>query len=402
MKINLVSCQFKKDIKESMHVMIGLSLGFIMALFPLLTEALDKNIKISEQQLSNLGVIAGHLNKVSQVPVLYAPAKVVLPAKHEYVITASQAGLITKLNAAIGDKVKKGEVLAQLNSPDLLSSQRLYIKANNELALQKLSYQRDQKLFDEGIIAERRFLETRSVYNSMLAEANERRQLLQIAGMTDAEINQLTKSLQLSGLLSIRTPISGVVLERLVMAGTRVDSLVPLYRIGDLEELWLEINIPQERIGQVKIGDKVILEKSFATAANEEQGNNSAKLLPLTAEIALLGENVNAENQTILARAVIKGHQDEVRPGQRVNIQIIQPYTSSLFSVPNNAIAQYEGQTFIFVRNEEGYLAHLVKVQGKQNEESIVSSSDLSGNETIAVKGAVALKANWLGLGSSE
>jgi len=402
MKINLVSSQLKLHSKASLGIIINLSLGFILVWVPLLSHALDKNIKISEQQLNNLGVIAGHLIKVSQVPLLYAPAKVVLPAKHEYVVTASQAGLITKLNAAIGDKVKKGEVLAELNSPDLLSSQRLYLKANNELALQQLSYQRDQKLFDEGIIAERRFLETRSVYNSMLAEANERRQLLQIAGMTDDEINQLTKSRQLSGLLSIRAPISGVVLERLVMAGTRIDSLVPIYRVGDLDELWLEINIPQERIGQVKIGDKVILEKSVATATTQEQGNNSAKLLPLTAEIALLGENVNAENQTILARAVIKGHQDEVRPGQRVNIQIIQPYTGTLFSVSNNAIAQYEGQVFIFVRNDEGYVAHLVKVQGKQGEESIISSSDLTGNETIAVKGAVALKANWLGLGSSE
>ena len=95
----------------------------------------------------------------------------VIPSTHEYIVSASQAGLITKLNAAMGDKVKKGEVLAQLNSPDLLSMQRLYLKAVSEMQLGSLTYQRDKKLLADGVIAERRWQETHSQYNAFVSEA---------------------------------------------------------------------------------------------------------------------------------------------------------------------------------------------------------------------------------------
>jgi cobalt-zinc-cadmium efflux system membrane fusion protein len=67
----------------------------------------------------------------------------------------------------------------------------------------------------------------------------------------------------------------------------------------------------------------------------------------------------------------------------------------------NTAIAQNEGKIFIFIRSQDGFNVSPVTVIGKQGEESIISG-DLTGDEDIAIKGAVALKANWLGLGSAE
>ncbi len=344
----------------------------------------ENSVKISEEHFGNLGVILGKLETATQIPLLTAPAKVVVPPTQEYVISASQAGLITKLNAAIGDKVKKDDVLVELNSPDLLSMQRLYLKAVSELQLGFIVYQRDKKLLQEGVIAERRWQETQGQYNAFLSEADEHKQLLQSAGMTNAEIERLRKTHQLSSQLSIHTPITGVVMERMAAAGERVGSLAPIYRIANLDELWLEINVPQERIGSLKIGDSVQIENT-----------------DITAKISLLGQSVNPENQTVLARAIIKGTQLTVRAGQRINIQIIQSSDQPLFKVPNTAIAQNEGKSFVFVRDKTGFSVTPISVIGKQGEESIISG-DLSNGADIAVQGAVALKANWLGLGSEE
>lgn len=68
--------------------------------------------------------------------------------------------------------------------------------------------------------------------------------------------------------------------------------------------------------------------------------------------------------------------------------------------MPNTAIAQNEGKSYVFVRNKEGFAVTPVMVIGKQGEESIISG-ELSANDD-AIQGAVALKANWLGLGSEE
>ena len=372
----------------------------LLCLLPGTVSAEGNVIRIPEDHISNLGVSLGKLLPVSQIPVLYAPAKVVIPPTQEYIVSASQAGLITRLNAAIGDKIRQGEVLAELNSSDLLSMQRLYLKAGSDLELGQFAYQRDKKLFEDGIIAERRWQETRSLHNASASEADEHRQLLEIAGMTAAEIDRLRKTHRLSGLLSIRSPITGVVMERMAVAGARIDSLAPLYRIANLDELWLEINIPQERISQIKIGDKVLLEKP-ATETQELEQRKEPSAMPVSAQITLLGQYVNPENQTILARALLKGAPADIRPGQRINTQIIQPNNGAAFNVPNTAIAQHEGKSFVFVRTAEGFSASPVTVIGKQGDESTVSGA-FSGAETIAVKGAVALKANWLGLGSDD
>ncbi len=359
-------------------------------------EAAENSIQISQENIANLGVTLSKPEPVTQFPVLSAPAKVVIPPSQEYVVSAAQAGFIEKLDAAIGDNVAKGQVLAQLNSPDLLTLQQAYLKASNALQLAGAIYQRDKKLLEEGVISDRRWQETSSQYTSAVSEADGQKQLLEISGMTAAELDQLSKKHRLTRQLNVRAPIAGVVIEHLAVAGTHVDMMAPLYRIANLDQLWLEIAIPQEHMSSIKIGDRVEVENAVAPEGIKGVGQSPV------AKITLLGQSVNPENQTILARAILDA-KDAVflRPGQRINTRIIQPIDKAAFKIPNTAIAQNGGKAYIFIRNPQGFLVTPVTVVGKQGDESIISG-DLTGNEEIAVKGAVALKANWLGLGSDE
>jgi len=348
--------------------------------------ALEDSIKITAVQFYNLGVKIAPLKIIKQVPLLYAPAQVTIPPNQEYIVSASQAGLISRLNVSLGDTVSKGQILANIKSPELLSLQRQFLKANSQKQLTLASYQRDKKLLQEGVISDRRWQESRSQYNSHIAEANEAKQLLEIAGMSEQDIAHLAKSHRLSSQLNVHSPIKGVVLERMVVAGERLDILAPLYRIANLDQLWLEIKIPQERISHIKVGDKVIVENT-----------------DITAKISLIGQNVNSLNQTILARAIINGQQLTLRAGQNVNSQIIQSSDKTTFIVPNVAIAQSEGQAYLFIRTQEGFKVTPVLVIGKQKDQSVITgNNDLKTGTKIAIRGAVALKANWLGLGVGE
>ncbi len=359
-------------------------LSSLLLMFSLNSQAETQQIKISQVQLYNLGIKIGPLKTIKQIPILYAPAKVTIPPSHEYIVSTAQAGLINKLIVAVGDHVEQNQILAHIKSPELLTLQRQFLKAQSERHLAWLSYKRDKKLLQEGVISDRRWQETRSRYNSMASAANEARQLLEIAGMSSEDINLLAKTRRLSSLLKIRSPITGVVLERMAVAGERLGILEPIYRIANLDQLWLEINIPQERLNRIKIGDKVRIENSDVTAT-----------------ISLLGQSVNPMNQTILARAIIDGTRHLIRAGQTVNTQIIETSSQPVYQVPNSAIAQSEGKSYIFIRNKQGFTLQPVTVIGKQNSESVISG-DLNGHEKIAVRGAVALKAKWLGLGEEE
>ena len=269
--------------------------------------AADLQITIDQQQIDRLGIKVAPLSNSQQIPELYAPASVVVPGSHERLINSSQPGLVVQLYANIGDSVVKGQVLATINSPELVTLQREFLNADTELQLAEQQYNRDKALQEQGVIPERRWQETQTVFKGRQAQLDTARQLLLIAGMSAAEIKALAATRNLGSLLNIHAPIAGVVLEKQATVGVHLDMQAPLYRIADLSELWLEINIPQERLNQVRLGDQVRVENTAVTAG-----------------ISLLGQSVNRENQTILARAVINGKQGALKVGQNVNVQILQ------------------------------------------------------------------------------
>lgn len=345
---------------------------------------LDNTVKLSSDHIINLGVITGELKIAPQIPLFYAPAKVIVPPEHEFVIGSSYAGLITQLYVGIGDPVAKGEIVAEIDSPNLLTLQTQYLKAHHALQLIETLYQRDKALAKEGVIAKRRELESFNNYQIAVFDLNEIKQQLEIAGMTGKDIAELEKTQRLSSRLKIYSPIKGVITERIATSGERIDNLTPLYRVADLSILWLRINIPQERVNDVSVGDMAIVENT-----------------DVSAPISVIGKSVTPEDQTLLARAMIKGKPLAIHAGQNTSVQVVKAnkYGKIRFIIPHSAVIQNEGQNFIFVSSKDGFTVLPIDVVGKQENEFIITG-ELTGKEKIAVKGTVALKANWLGLGS--
>ncbi len=343
-----------------------------------------QQITISEAQIDNLGIKLGKLQSIKLVPLFDAPAKVSIPPANEYFVSTTYAGLVSTIKASVGDEVVKGQVLASIKSAELLTLQQHHLSSINDLQLAKADYVRDKQLYKEGIIADRRWLQTKTSYNVFMAHFNETRQLLEISGIPAKDINVLEKTRKLSSQLNVVAPISGVLLERTITAGERVDALAPLFRVANLDTLWLDISVPQQYINQVRIGDQVLIEGLGATA-----------------RIFLMGKNVDEQNQTVLVRAEVTFTQGNIRLGQTVNVKISQNSAKALFKVPNAALAQSAGVTYLFIRTADGFAAQPVKVVGREANESIISG-DLTTSNDIAINGAVALKANLLGLGGDE
>jgi membrane fusion protein, heavy metal efflux system len=341
-------------------------------------------IQLSQQHIDNLGIKIGKLELASHIPVFTAPAKVVVPPAHEFIVSTSQAGLVAKMNASIGDKVAKGEVLGLINSPELLTLQGNYLKAVSALKLASATYERDKKLRKEGVVSGRSEQETYSIFNAAKIEANEAKQLLQIAGMTAGDVKQLDSTGKLTSQLSVKSPITGNILERMAVSGNRVDNMSPLYRIANLDELWLEINIPQEHLTDITINDRVLVENTLVEA-----------------EIKVLGQSINPENQTVLARAVVKTNPEALKVGQKVTVQHLQTTATETYKLPDAAIASQKGKYYVFVKDKAGFIVKEVTVLGKQPDGSVITGN-FSGNEDVAINNAAVLKANWLGLGSGE
>ena len=159
-------------------------------------------------QQQNLGVNVGTVGKNTVLSSRRFPAEIVVPVGQERVVSAPQSGLLDQLYVAAGQSVKKGQVIAHLISPDLLNLQRDYLQAQTQKKLAAKSLSRDAELLKDGIIPQRRYLETESAHEEASASLAQRKQALNLAGMSDAAIRQLSPTSGITSRLNISSPLS--------------------------------------------------------------------------------------------------------------------------------------------------------------------------------------------------
>lgn len=367
-----------------MKVLISLTL-----LVTLSSQAIAANlIKITPQQQKNLNIKTVKLQSATSTSGLFYPAEVVVPVNQIRMVSSAYAGLIDQLQVTTGQTVKKGQVIGHVVSPELVSMQREYLQSSAQKRLAKQSLDRDDALFKDGIIAEKRLQATQNGHLEMVAQQNEHRQLLKLSGLSDSAINKLEASGTYQNGMTLIAPIAGVVLEQLAAQGQRVDATMPILKIAQLNPLWLEIHVPLADIkkNNIQIGEKV-----------------AVKNVDATGKVIALLPNMRAQEQTAIVRAEIKQGSDALFPSQMIDAMLIPSLNSSnnSFNVVTNSLINYQGKTIIFVQNQQGFEAMEVKVLSTHGAISNISGK-LSGTEQVVTRGTAAIKASWLGMGGME
>lgn len=337
-------------------------------------------IAITPTQQQSMGITVVPVSAFSAMSGSRMPGEIMVPVGQERVVSAAQPGLVDAVFAAAGQNVRKGQALAHLSSPELVALQRDYLQARTQQRLAKSTLDRDEELFRDGIIAERRYLTTKSSYEELSSLLASRRQALKLAGMGEGAIAQLESRGELTSGLTISAPIEGQVLEQMVTAGQRVDSAMPLFRIGRLQPLWLEIHAPLEVLGGVSNGMTVRIPQYQAEG-----------------KIIAIIRSVNKNDQTLHIRAEITRNAERLSPGQFVEAEVeAQGTAGKHFSVPRNAVVRNGAGSYVFVQTAKGFTPQQVVVASEQADRIIVSSG-LHGTEKVAASGTVAIKAAWVG-----
>ncbi len=352
-----------------------------IALLSFIGNAQAADILMTTAQQQSLGVAVTPIGKNTMLSSRLFPAEIVVPVGQERVVSAPQSGLLDQLYVAAGQEVKKGQPVAHLASSDLLSLQKDYLQAMTQKKLAAKSLSRDAELFKDGIIPQRRYLETESAHEEVSASLAQRKQALRLAGMSDGAINSMNPASGMSSGITLTAPIDGQVLAQMVTTGQRVDMATPLYRIAKLNPLWLEIHAPLEGLPFVKIGMPVQVPKLQA----------NGKLIAVI-------RSVNKADQTMHLRAEITQGTEKLSPGQIVEAEISLGAQAQNFSVPKTALARQGTEALVFVQTKNGFHPIKVKVIFEQGDEAVVDAG-FKGDERIAVSGISAIKGTWLGLG---
>lgn len=334
-------------------------------------------LSLSIEQLRAAGIEFQGPQPAGSGSMAHLPAQVGVPNAQQRVISTPVEGLLVELRAAPGDKVKAGQVLARIASPQLLSLQRELTQARIDGDLAGLNLARDEALFREGIIAESRLQASRAAQSQAQAAVSEKAGVLALAG----------GKVEAGGALVLTAPMDGVILEQLARPGARLEAAAPILHLARLEPLSLEIQVPAGEAPRLALGQAVRVPAAGAEGR-------------LTAVGRAVGQG-----QTVAVRVLLERGLSGLSPGQLVEAEIdaVPGRGGDTWRLPAGALVRLgsEGRPVVFVERPAGLTPVSVQVVGESGGE-VVLRGNLAAGDRVVVKGASSLKAAAMGIGQGE
>jgi RND family efflux transporter MFP subunit len=363
----------------------ALLISGLIVLSTIQTSQAAEAVSISAAQIQALGITTIALPNKRSGDVSGLPAQVIIPGNQLFVISTPLPAMIEQILVGVGDSVKKGQPIALLQSPALAEAQRSFLQAGVQNQLAHDNLVRDESLYKDGIIAESRYRTTRGTALEAAAALSERKQMLRLSGLSDNAIAQLHSGNNLSSQLTVTSPIDGVVLEKSAGAGQRLDAFVPIFKIGKVSPLALEIQAPFAATRDLKIGASI-----------------SVPAYAASGKLTAIGRSLTGTNQTVLLRGVILKGTENLRPGQFVEASIsTSDSDKAQWEIPNSAISRIDGRAVLFVQTAKGFESRPVTVLNQGATSSVIGGA-FKGDEKIAVSGVSALKASVMGIGGDQ
>jgi len=351
-------------------------LGLAHAEGPLQTPAGELLIALSDEQIRAAGIEMAPIESERSTGELVVPGVVVAPPTQIRVVAAPAAGLIETLLVGLDEEVKEGAPLAQLKSSELVEAQRAFLHAISDADLANEKLRRDEQLFKERIIAERRLIVTRAETVQAESALEERRQLLALAGMTNEDIEALRHSRKLASALMVRAPVAGIILQRHGTAGERVPASAPLVTIARLDPIWVNLQIPVGREAPLQIGQDVTLPAVGARG-----------------RLIRVGRTVDAATQSIAAVVEFQATKNLLRPGQALQAMLrVGGPGGAQWRVKADSIVTHRDQHFVFARDASGFRAIPVVVVAETPQYASIHGA-LKSSDRIATHGILTLLA---------
>jgi Cu(I)/Ag(I) efflux system membrane fusion protein len=307
---------------------------------------------------------------VERRPLTYTIRSVgnIMPDKaREWAFVARVEGYVQKLLVTSpGEKVEKDQPLLMIYSPDLLTAQHEFI----------------------NILQSRDRAPTAAARQSAEQSIPAARFRLEQWNVTAAQIAELEKSRTVSQVLTLNSPLTGVIEDVPAVLGQKFMSGDRLVEVADLSNVWVWAEFYENELPVLKKG----LKATITTAAY--QGKK------FEGEIALVSPFLEPKKRTVKVRIDIPNPELELRPGMYADIELAINSGEGL-TIPVSAVMPTGGRTLVFVDKGEGrleprfvdigkkYGAFYLVNDGLRSGERVVASANFLIDAESKVQGAV-------------
>jgi membrane fusion protein (multidrug efflux system) len=275
-------------------------------------------------------------------------------------ITAEIAGRVTKIDAQSGQTIKAGDPIVEV-FPNFLQATLRAAKA--QLALDQITYERDEKLIGKGFISKQAFDQIKSTVEQDQAKV--------------AEIeSQLTQSI-------IVAPFSGQLGPLQISLGQYITPGTAIINLQRLDKLRVDFSIPSEYVPQSHLGEKV-------TFTNRAYPNKQ-----FSGEITSMDSSINAQTRMLMMRASLDNKNYLLLPGAFMEATLYLDKPKEVLTVPETAILYSEAGAYVYLlSNQHTAVKHTVTLGDRLENNRIIISSGISLTDMVITSGQMKITAN--------
>jgi membrane fusion protein, multidrug efflux system len=267
-------------------------------------------------------------------------------------VSAKSPGVVTAVYVNEGQRVSKGQALAQIDNAVIL---RNIESMKSQLELAQSVYDRQKNLWDQKIGTEVQFLQ---------AKTNKEGLERQIASLQ--EQNEM---------LRIKSPINGTVDEVIAKIGEAVSPGMPAFRVVNTSDLKLTANVSEAFVTDVKKGNKVVV-----TIPELKKD--------LESKVTFVGKTIDQLTRTFTVEVALPS-EPNLRPNMSGVIKVVFHSEPTAITVPINVVQDINGEKIVFVAEPDGKNTvarkKVVKVEGVYGGQAQVSG--LTAGEKVVTFG---------------
>lgn len=268
------------------------------------------------------------------------------------IISASHSGTLEALNVEQGTHVKKGDVMAEIESKNVLAS---YEISHATLRQAEDGYERVKKVHESGTVADVKLVEI----ETQLAKAR--------AAAKSSELSLEE--------CKIKAPFSGTVSDVLVEQGVHVNPGTPILKLVDLSTVEVAIPVPEGEIGRIKIGQKALIDVPALNVCGIE------------ARVALKGVTATSPSHTYKCTLIPDKKQVNLYPGMVCKVRLSEFSDSLRIRIPASSVEMDANGKFVWILKDGVVGRSYVTVDGYQ-EKGVIVLSGLEAGDKVIVKGA--------------
>ena len=291
---------------------------------------------LTDEQIKSIGIELGTIEEKQLTASLKTNGVLKVPNQNKASVSSVYNGVIKSLLVQPGNYVRKGQTIATISNPEFVQVQSEYLNVNARIGLAELEVNRQKDLNAGNAGALKNLQAAETELRTLRTAKSTLAQQIQLMGISPSRLSNG----KLISVLSITSPISGIVSDVKAEMGSFVDASSPVAEIVDNSQLHLDLFVYEKDLPKLQNNQLI----HFTLT------NNPGK--EYDAQIYSLGSSFEGESKSVTVHARVQGDKTGLIDGMTITAAISLKQ-SNVPAVPTDAIVNIAGQDFIFMVTEE-------------------------------------------------